>query len=94
MKRTAVILLVLCASIAMMAQEKFCIAKDGKVATILVDENDWKGVIRAARDLGDDMRKVTGVAAPVVVESAAVPQQPASILVGTIGKSRLIDRLI
>ena len=57
MKRTAVILLVLCASIAMMAQEKFCIAKDGKVATILVDENDWKGVIRAARDLGDDMRK-------------------------------------
>ena len=94
MKRTAVILLVLCASIAMMAQEKFCIAKDSKAATILVDENDWKGVIRAARDLGDDVRKVTDVAAPVVVESAAVPQQPASILVGTIGKSRLIDRLI
>ena len=79
-----------------MAQEKFCIAKDSKTATILVDENDWKGVIRAARDLGDDIRKVTGVAAPVVVESAAVPQQPkpSSIIAGTIGKSRLIDRLI
>lgn len=49
-----------------MAQEKFCIAKDGKAATILIDENDWKGVIRAAKDLGDDIRKVTGVAAPVV----------------------------
>ena len=80
----------------LMAQEKFCIAKDGKTATILVDENDWKGVIRAARNLGDDIRKVTGVAAPVVVESAAVPQQPkpSSIIAGTIGKSRLIDRLI
>ena len=77
-----------------MAQEKFCIAKDSKTATILVDENDWKGVIRAARDLGDDIRKVTGVAAPVVVESAAVPQQLSSIIVGTIGKSRLIDRLV
>ena len=79
---------------SVMAQEKFCIAKDSKTATILVDENDWKGVIRAARDLGDDIRKVTGVAAPVVVESAAVPQQLSSIIIGTIGKSRLIDRLV
>lgn len=34
--------------------ERFCIAKEGKSATILVDEDDWKGVIRAANDLGDD----------------------------------------
>jgi hypothetical protein len=61
MKRIAAILLVLCVSMSLMAQEKFCIAKDGKAATIIVDENDWKGVIRAARDLGDDIRKVTGV---------------------------------
>ena len=66
MKRIAAILLVLCASMSLMAQEKFCIAKDGKAATIIVDENDWKGVIRAARDLGDDVRKVTGTAAEVI----------------------------
>ena len=71
--------------------EKFCIAKDGKAATIIVDENDWKGVIRAANDLGDDVRKVTGVAAPV--QSVAIQSQP-TITIGTIGKSRLIDRLI
>ena len=38
----------------------FCIAKDGKTATIVVDENDWKSVIRAAKDLSDDVRKVCG----------------------------------
>ncbi len=72
--------------------EKFCIAKDGKAAQIVVDENDWKGVLRAAKDLGDDVRKVTGTAAEVVEGSS--PSQPASILVGTIGKSKLIDQLI
>ena len=28
--------------------DKFCIAKDGKAATIVVDNNDWKGVLMAA----------------------------------------------
>ena len=46
--------------------ERFCIAKDGKTATIVVDEQDWKGVIRAANDLSDDVRKVTGTAAPLL----------------------------
>ena len=54
--------------------DKFCIAKDGKAATIVVDNNDWKGVLRAANNLGDDVRKVSGTAA-AVVESAAAPQQ-------------------
>lgn len=74
--------------------ERFCIAKEGKSATILVDEDDWKGVIRAANDLGDDVRKVTGVASRVDMMSKADVTTPSSILVGTIGKSRIIDRLI
>ena len=78
----------------MMAQEKFCIAKDGKAATILVDENDWKGVIRAARDLGDDVRKVTGVKAEVAVANSQLSILSSQLIIGTIGKSRLIDRLI
>ena len=76
---------------SLIAQERFCIAKDGKAATIIVDENDWTGVIRAANDLSDDVRKVTGVASPVVSSFAA---DKGSILVGTIGKSRIIDSLI
>ena len=74
--------------------ERFCIAKEGKSATILVDEDDWKGVIRAANDLGDDVRKVTGVASRVDMMSKADVTTPSTILVGTIGKSRIIDRLI
>ena len=73
--------------------DRFCIAKDGKAATIVVDENDWKGVIRAANDLGDDVRKVTGMASKVDIRSSD-GLQPSSILVGTIGKSRHINQLI
>ena len=75
---------------------RFCIAKDGQTATIVVDKDDWKSVLRAANDLGDDVKKVTGTVAQV--EFAAVPQQQtqqiSAIIAGTIGKSRLIDRLI
>ena len=97
MKRLTILSILMCAWLGAMAQTKqFCIAKDGKAATIVVDENDWKGVIRAANDLGDDVRKVTGVEAPVVecnsLTSHLLPLT--SIYVGTIGKSKTIDRLI
>ena len=69
----------------------FCIAKDGKAVTIVVDELDWKGVIRAANDLSDDVRKVCGTASPVV---NSLPSGDNCIIVGTIGKSALIDKLV
>ena len=76
-----------------MAQDKrFCIVKGGKAATIVVDEKDWKGVLRAANDLGDDVRKVTGTASSVIDNGQMTIDN--SIIVGTIGKSKLIDRLI
>ena len=97
MNKLSIITVLLCAWLSVSAQsENFCIAKNGKTATIIIDENDWKGVIRAAKDLGDDVRKVTGVASPIV-EYAAMSSQltkQAHILIGTIGKSRLIDSLI
>ena len=88
-----------------MAQsETFCIAKDGKTAAIVVDEQDWKGVVRAANDLSDDVRKVTGKEAPLISplrgKSDAAISSPQGgtggglIIIGTIGKSRIIDRLI
>ena len=79
------------------AQSKqFCIAKDGKAASIVVDEKDWVGVIRAARDLGDDVRRVTGTASAVEIENGKlkIENGTGTIYVGTIGKSRLIDGLV
>ena len=94
MKRILIIVLITCSVLTGWAQtERFCIAKDRKAATIVVDENDWKGVIRAANNLGDDVRKVTGVASKLDIRSS-VGFQPSSILVGTIGKSRPINQLI
>ena len=69
----------------------FSIACNGRTAGIVVDERDWEGVIRAARDLGDDVRKVTGTASEVIVGKAA---SEGCILVGTIGKSAIIDKLV
>ena len=92
MKKIALISIVLCACIGTMAQtEKFCIAHEGKTASIVLDVDDWKGVIRAARNLGDDVRKVTGVASQIDLQSpnsaGLLPHErknlQASILVGT-----------
>ena len=76
--------------------ERFRIASKGITAGIIVDENDWKGVIRAAHDLGDDVRKVTGLSSQVRLLSSdsSWMKQPKSIIVGTIGKSRIIDNII
>jgi hypothetical protein len=73
------------------AGKVFKIAADSKSASIYVDPDDWKGVVRAAEDLGDDVRKVTGTISPVIQDKTFGTN---SILVGTIGKSRIIDRLI
>ena len=85
--------LLLATTFAMAQSEKhgFCLAKDGQAVTIQVDGQDWKGVIRAANDLGDDVRKVSGTASEVKIESNVAK---GSIVVGTIGKSALIDRLV
>lgn len=71
--------------------DDFMIAANGISTTICVDSSDWKGVVRAVADLSDDIRKVSGVVAKVK-KTTSVPS--ASILVGTIGKSKLIDKLI
>lgn len=60
---TAILALLVLTGVAQ--TEQFCIAKDGKTASVIVDADDWKGVIRAVRNLSDDVRKVTGVSSQV-----------------------------
>ena len=77
-------------------QSAFCIAKDGRAAAIVADNEEWKSVVRAAYDLSDDIRKVAGVSATLQMRNGKgeMRNEGGSIVVGTIGKSRLIDRLI
>jgi hypothetical protein len=68
------------------------LVQGGAAATLVVDASDWPGVIRAARDLQTDVNRVTGLT-PTLVTDARAPGGTA-VLIGTIGKSALIDRLI
>ena len=92
MRRILTFILALIAMLTATAQqERFCIASKGTTAPIVVDKNDCKGVLRAVNNLSDDIRKVTGTASTVVSSTNAAN---GSIIVGTIGQSRLIDKLI
>lgn len=70
----------------------FTIVENGESAQMLIDSDDDPGVIRAFNDLQDDIFKVTGVK-PVMISGKASGNKNV-IIVGTIGKSKLIDKLI
>jgi len=77
---------------AIPASGSFAIAQGNVLASIYVDANDHAGVVRATYDLQADVQRVTGHAP--AIKSAETDLGSAAIIVGTIGKSAIIDRLI
>ncbi|WP_201981603.1 glycosyl hydrolase 115 family protein [Hymenobacter rubidus] len=72
-------------------QADFTLAANGKAAAIYASGGDWPGVLRAAKDLQADVQRVTKV------EPGFSTSQPAGtevVLIGTLGKSPLIDALV
>src|ERR1700733_7356521 len=65
----------------------FALVENGSAAALRVDAADWPGVVRAAHDLQADVNRVTGVTP--AWDTAAKKM----ILVGTVGKSPLIEQL-
>ena len=65
---------------------------DKNAATIFLDKHDWPGVIRAARDLRGDVLHVSGKT-PKLKTGASPSHAPNVVIIGTIGKSRVIDQL-
>jgi len=59
---------------------------------LFVDSGDHAGVLRAAGDLRDDIARVTACNAVVVRDGNA--HSPNPVIVGTIGKNRILDGLI
>ncbi|MEW9571810.1 glycosyl hydrolase 115 family protein [Rhodanobacter sp. Si-c] len=59
---------------------------------VLADAHDYPGVRRAARDLQSDLAKVAGNTGAFSTGDA--PGQPTAIIVGTLGKSARIDRIV
>ena len=70
----------------------FAIADGSGPAAIYTDAAEWPGVARAASDLCADVNRVTGKEPVLVRDTGALATR--AIVVGTIGKSPLVDRLI
>jgi hypothetical protein len=68
------------------------LVKAGRAAPIYVDPADHAGVLRAAEDLQGDIEKV-GSVRPVLNRST-LPSGADVVIIGTLGKSALIDGLV
>ncbi len=72
----------------------FPICASRSVAAIFVVTNDFFGVQRAAKDLQADINRVSGLTPKFFREHPPSDGEANVILVGTIGRSQIIDRLI
>ncbi|WP_273276918.1 glycosyl hydrolase 115 family protein, partial [Maribacter polysiphoniae] len=72
------------------SSERFPLASNGKVASIVVDQDDFPGVVRVAGHLQNDLQKVTGIL-PNVFNGMAQTEDYL-VIIGTLGKSAIIDQ--
>ena len=70
----------------------FCVVANGGAADIFTDANDWPGVRRAAMDLQADIKRVSGLTPKFFTDKEISGANV--ILIGTIGRSEIIDRLV
>ncbi len=70
----------------------FSLAQKEELATLYVDSNDYAGVIRAVKDLQADVARATNHTPKVIHEQASLGKN--TVIIGTIGKSQIIDQLI
>ncbi|NMO55659.1 glycosyl hydrolase [Actinoplanes sp. TBRC 11911] len=70
----------------------FPLVERGKAAPIVVSAADYAGVIRVVDDLQADVKKVSGAQTSVTHDTLPNGRDP--VIVGTIGKSPLIDRIV
>ncbi len=70
----------------------FCLAQKDALATLYVDAQDHNGVARAVNDLRADIERVTGRTAQIAADVNRLAGN--TVIIGTLGKSPTIDRLI
>ena len=70
----------------------FILVENGAAAPLAVDPNDYPGVTRAANDLSRDILRVTGVAPRLLNAQGALEGR--AVIIATLGRSALLDRLI
>jgi hypothetical protein len=73
------------------SEGSFPIVQANATASILVDTNDFAGVVIAANNLRRDISSVSGVLPPEINDKNPAPNQ---IIIGTLGQSEMIDQLV
>ncbi|KAI8990382.1 hypothetical protein BD414DRAFT_483452 [Trametes punicea] len=82
------------------APSTFPIVSSGKATPILLSPDEWPGVQRAASDFASDIHQVTGLQPRLHNVTTSSSQQSLAsigsnaIIVGTLGKSALIDEVV
>ncbi|MBF4507892.1 glycosyl hydrolase 115 family protein [Flavobacterium sp. JLP] len=71
--------------------ENFPLASNGKIASVLVSKNDFSGVLRVAGHLENDLFKVTDLHSKRI--NSISEATDFVIIIGTLGKSEIIDQL-
>ncbi|TZF86497.1 glycosyl hydrolase (plasmid) [Pedobacter sp. BS3] len=71
---------------------RFALVAAGKATPLFVSTADFYGVVRAARDLQNDIYQVTG--SKPLLDTLHIPTVKQAVLIGTLGKSPLIDKLV
>ena len=69
----------------------FPLVADGKAAPLYLSSQDYAGVLRVAGHLQTDIHNVTGVKPEVITDLTA---DNTIVIIGTIGKNPVLDRLI
>lgn len=70
----------------------FILAEDGVVSTIVADASDYPGVFKILNYFKNDVALVTNHEPKIIIGN--VPAEKQIIVVGTLGKSKLIDQLV
>jgi hypothetical protein len=74
------------------AAGSFPLVRSGRAVPLLVSGDDWPGVVRVAGDLQADIERVSGVRPALLRDQA--PRAAEITIIGTLGRSPLIDGLV
>ncbi|KAK9468843.1 hypothetical protein V1512DRAFT_66343 [Lipomyces arxii] len=80
------------------SKDTLSLVHKNQAVPLLVDSNDWSGVIRAASDLAEDFRRVSQIPLRLlnvsgIDDTCARHRWKGAVIVGTLGKSPLIDSI-
>lgn len=74
------------------AKDFFTLSESGKSTTLFISSKDYPGIIRALKDLKTDIGKVTDIEPTIAFDE--LPLQKEVVIIGTLGKSPVIDQLV